>query len=37
MEHKCHEEGRQELKVQNGSKGKNGTGGKNADLSGRAV
>jgi hypothetical protein len=29
MEHKWHEEGRKELKVQNGSKGKNGTGKKN--------
>jgi hypothetical protein len=28
MEHKCHEEGRKDLKVQNESKGNNGTGGK---------
>jgi hypothetical protein len=28
MEHKWHEEGRKDLKVQNGSKGKNGTGKK---------
>jgi hypothetical protein len=29
MDHKCHEEGRKELKVQNGSKGNNRTGKKN--------
>ena len=33
MEHKWHEEGGKELKVQNGSKGKNGTGKKKSQVS----